>query len=118
MASSRAPHAAPRLSAQLSPVAHRRLQRFKAFAVSHPLLQHADTALMRARCEPAGFTHVLVYGPSGVGKSTMIRQMVTRLHTAGRGTPQGGKPALPLLLLEARPPDTHRLIGRTIIARP
>jgi ABC-type phosphate/phosphonate transport system ATPase subunit len=87
-------------------VAHRRLQRFKAFAVSHPLLQHADTALMHALCEPAGFSHVLVYGPSGVGKSTMIRQMVTRLHTAGRGTPQGGKPSIPLLLLEARPPDT------------
>jgi AAA domain len=106
MASSRVPHAVHRLSAQLSPIAHRQLQRFKAFAVSHPLLQHADTALMRALCEPAGFSHVLVYGPSGVGKSTMIRQMVTRLNTADQGAPQGGKSPIPLLLLEARPPDT------------
>src|SRR3989442_923172 len=106
MASSRVPHAVHRLSAQLSPVAHRQLQRFKAFAVSHPLLQHADTALMRALCEPAGFSHVLVYGPSGVGKSTMLRQIVTRLNAADRGAPQAGKAPIPLLLLEARPPDT------------
>ena len=106
MASPRAPHATRRLSAPLSPVAHRRLQRFKAFAVSHPLLQHADTALMRALHEPAGFTHVLVYGPSGVGKSTMLRQIVTRLNAADRGAPQAGKAPIPLLLLEARPPDT------------
>jgi AAA domain len=106
MAPPRAPHDPPRRSATLSPVAQRRLQRFKAFAVAHPILQHADTALMRALHEPAGFTHVLVYGPSGVGKSTMIRQIVTRLNAADRGTPPGGKAPMPLLLLEARPPDT------------
>jgi hypothetical protein len=106
MAPPRAPHDPPRRSAPLSPVAQRRLQRFKAFAVAHPLLQQADTALMRALHEPAGFTHILVYGPSGVGKSTMIRQIVTRLNAADRSTPPGGKGPMPLLLLEARPPDT------------
>jgi hypothetical protein len=35
--------------------------------------------------EPAGFSHVLVYGPSGVGKSTMMRQIAQRLNTAARG---------------------------------
>jgi hypothetical protein len=106
MASPRASHTPPRRSALLAPVAQRRLQHFKAFAVAHPLLQQADTALMRALHEPAGFSHVLVYGPSGVGKSTMIRQIVTRLNAADRSAPQGGKAPIPLLLLEARPPDT------------
>lgn len=105
MAIPRAPRDASPLAVHLTPVARRRLQRFKAFAVSHPLLQHADTLLLRALREPAGFTHVLVYGPSGVGKSTMIRQIVQRLAVSARGAPQGGLSAVPLLLLEVRPPD-------------
>jgi hypothetical protein len=46
------------LSASLPPAARRRLTHFKAFAVSHPLLQRVDTALMQAIREPAGFSHV------------------------------------------------------------
>ena len=66
---------------------------------------------MRAISEPAGFAHVLVYGPSGVGKTTMIRQIAKRLNgmshnpspsdTIGRN--KGQLPPLPLLLLETRP---------------
>jgi len=42
----------------------------------------------------------LVYGPSGVGKSTMLHHIVRRLNT-----PEGGMSHCPLLLLEVRPPD-------------
>jgi replication-associated recombination protein RarA len=47
---------------------------FKEYAVSHPQLVQVDRVLRRAIQEPAGFAHVLVYGPSGVGKTTMIQQ--------------------------------------------
>lgn len=55
-----------------------RLKRFKEYSVSHPLLQQVDRQLTRAIEEPAGFAYVLVPGPSGVGKTTIIRQIEQR----------------------------------------
>ena len=105
MEAPRARQKALTLSVPLSPAAQRRLTHFKAFAISHPLLQRVDTTLMRAIREPAGFSHVLVYGPSGVGKSTMMRQIAQRLNSAERGASPGGPSSVPVLLLETRPPD-------------
>jgi hypothetical protein len=85
---------------------------FKEYAVSHPQLVQVDRALRRAIQEPAGFAHVLVYGPSGVGKTTMIRQ-ITRYFREISAPSSSGQSAylppssgsVPLLLLETRPPD-------------
>jgi flagellar biosynthesis GTPase FlhF len=90
------------------------LTQFKEYAVLHPQLARVDMLLMRAIREPAGFAHVLVYGPSGVGKTTMIRQIAQRLN-ASHGEDSvsndssyrnGYVPQLPLLLIETRPPDS------------
>lgn len=98
----------------LSPEAAAALQRFKTFATAHTLLISVDTHLSRAIEEPAGFAYVLLYGPSGVGKTTLIRQLERRnktVHTLSQGgySPETGllsqPPPVPLLLLEARPPD-------------
>jgi DNA polymerase III delta prime subunit len=92
-----------------------KLAQFKDYAVLHPQLARVDTLLMRAIREPAGFAHVLVYGPSGVGKTTMIRQIARRLNdnlaeskTNAVDTSsyhRGSLSPMPLLLLETRPPD-------------
>lgn len=89
-----------------------KLSQFKDYAVSHPQLLQVDEVLRRAIREPAGFAHVLVYGPSGVGKTTMIRQIARRFQEAALDSPTAqpnygnGSPApVPLLLLETRPPD-------------
>src|SRR6266576_5937876 len=103
----------------LSPEDQARLATFKAYAVNHVLLEDIDTRLTHAILEPAGFAHMLVYGPSGVGKTTMLRRTERRVQelyahmatpseaTAQWRCPQGSPalPAQPLLVLEARPPD-------------
>ncbi|WP_413176394.1 AAA family ATPase [Anabaena azotica] len=96
--------------------AQSQLKQFKEYAISHPQLAQVDMLLMGAIREPAGFAHVLVYGPSGVGKTTMIRQITRRLN--GTTVEQNGSHGvlsssyrngnvspMPLLLVETRPPD-------------
>ncbi len=89
-----------------------KLTHFKEYAVSHPQLTQVDRVLMRAIREPAGFAHVLVYGPSGVGKTTMIGQIARRFQEMALASPgyptsygNGHSAPVPLLLLETRPPD-------------
>ena len=103
----------------LAPEDQARLAAFKAYAVNHALLEDIDTRLTQAILEPAGFAHMLVYGPSGVGKTTMLRrterwvqELSARMATPSVAAaqwrhPQGSPvlPAQPLLVLEARPPD-------------
>lgn len=86
--------------------AHQRLQRFKNYAISHTMLADVVTDLKRAIVEPAGFSHVLLFGPSGVGKTTVIGQMERTYNTAPRiSDPRSPYLPVPLLLLEARPSD-------------
>jgi hypothetical protein len=96
-----------------------KLAAFKAYAVNHALLQDVDSRLMHAIAEPAGFSHVLVYGPSGVGKSTMLQQLHRRTAALLSSPAESRAPAArwratsstissaphPLLMLEAVPPD-------------
>lgn len=83
----------------------KKLTQFKEYAVSHPQLALVDKLLMRAIQEPTGFAHVLIYGPSGVGKTTMIHQITKRLNGTAAARSNGSLATVPLLLLETRPPD-------------
>src|SRR5713226_2778842 len=103
----------------LEPEDQIRLDAFKAYAVNHPLLDDVDRQLTQAILEPAGFTHVLVYGPSGVGKTKMLERVSSRLKTfyaqqetqespssrwrTGRNTTLAS--AHPLLVLQPDPPN-------------
>lgn len=83
-----------------------RLQRFKDYAISHTMLADIIKELKRAIVEPAGFSHVLLFGPSGVGKTTVISQMEHTYNTAPPiFDPRSPYLPVPFLLLEARPPD-------------
>ena len=99
---------------ELSASAEARLTRFKDYAVSHQLLSQVDLALTRAIREHAGFAHVLLYGPTGVGKTTMLRRIAKRVNgqiapsflpTRPPTHPHGSPARVPVLVVETRPPD-------------
>jgi hypothetical protein len=115
-------HQIPSAAHVLSPETQAKLTAFKAYTVTHPLLEQTGTALIQALREPAGFAHVLLYGPTGVGKTTVLTHVTTHLSpfflsqsTLAQGVaPSLGARALyplearvpsPLLLVEARIPD-------------
>ena len=81
-----------------------RLRYFKDYTVSHPRLEQADAALWRAIQEPAGSSLVFVYGPTGVGKTTLRQHIEERLS---RGREQAS-PRLPVVGLEAVAPEAGR----------
>ena len=106
----------------LSSEAQAKLSAFKAYAVTHPLLEDTGTALTNAIREPAGFAHVFLFGPTGVGKTTVLthvtKGLIPLLLSQRSSTPASalvgieragyqyqGLPTHPLLLLEARIPD-------------
>jgi hypothetical protein len=85
--------------------------RFRQVTVTHRLLEQTHRKIVRAVREPAGFTFVLVYGPTGVGKSKMIETVVRQLgeelrvpSTTAFLRPRPPAPT-PILVIEADQPD-------------
>ena len=87
--------------ARIPPEARAHLDAFKAVKVRHPRLDEADHLLSQAIDEHAGYTHVLLYGPSGVGKSTLTRRIAERFVAE-----ETNRAVVPVVWVEARPADT------------
>ena len=81
-----------------------RLDYFKAYTVAHPALKQADQAVWDALREPAGATLVFVFGPTGVGKTTLLAQIEKRLIDLSFCDERQGKKDLPALRLDAVSP--------------
>ena len=52
-----------------------RIQYFKDFAIAHPLLVEAKDRLLEAIMESAPNSLVIVLGPTGVGKTTLLAKI-------------------------------------------
>src|SRR5215470_13836835 len=87
--------------AGMTPEARGRLDAFKAVRVKHPRLEDVDRVVTQTIEEPAGATHLLLYGPSGVGKSTVAKRLTERFVAAERD-----QALIPVVWVEARPSDT------------
>ncbi len=90
-----------------------RLQYFKDYTVSHPQLRQADTTLWRAIQEPAGSSLVFVYGPTGVGKTTLRQHIEARLLKEC----DPATPCLPVVGLEATAPEAGKFSWKDFYKR-
>ncbi|HEU5097938.1 MAG TPA: ATP-binding protein [Roseiflexaceae bacterium] len=87
--------------ARIAPEARIQLETFKGVKVKHPRLEEVDVAVSQAIDEHAGYTHVLLYGPTGVGKSTVTRRITERFLAE-----ETNRAVVPVVWVEARPADT------------
>lgn len=81
-----------------------RLGYFKAYTVAHPLLDQADKAVWNALREPAGALLVFVFGPTGIGKTTLLAHIEKRLVEAALLRMQEDQNHVPVLRLDAVAP--------------
>ena len=85
-----------------------RLGYFRSFTIAHPLLREADAALKQAIQEPTGWSLIFVYGPTGVGKTTLRRRVEKHLKEAMMEALRQDPGMLPVVSLEAPAPDSHQ----------
>ena len=76
------------------------LTAFKAVKVKHPRLEEVDQAVTRAISEHASYAHLMLYGPSGVGKSTVTKRITERFLEE-----EPNRAFVPVVLVEARSSD-------------
>jgi AAA domain len=80
-----------------------RLAYFKRYTVAHPLLIAADAALRRAIGEPADAALIFVFGPAGVGKTTLRHRLAATVPVAAEMHDPGH---IPIVAVEAVAPDS------------
>jgi len=89
---------------------------FMNVTITHPQLKAVHDKIRRAIRQPAGFSFVLVHGPTGAGKTTMMESLIEEakawfLSTQGQAalppfSPYGMAPTtISVLKIEADPPD-------------
>ncbi len=86
--------------------ASERLAEFKQYSIAHRILKEADSNLWQRIQEPGGASLIFVYGPTGVGKTTLRQHITSRLIEGAEGAPESEAHQLPVLALEAAAPES------------
>ena len=81
-----------------------RLDYFKGYTIAHPALSGAFNAVWNALREPAGTLLIFVFGPTGVGKTTLLAHIEKRLIEQALPTLEQDRSHLPVVKLEAVAP--------------
>ena len=84
----------------ITPEMKARLEAFKAVKVKHPRLEEVDRAVMRAIDEHASYSQLMLYGPTGAGKSTVAKRITERRLEA-----EPNRAIVPVVLVEAHSSD-------------
>ncbi len=84
-----------------------RLQYFKDFTVGHPRLVQAKDRLMAAIRNSSLNSLVVVAGPTGVGKTTLLTKIQQLLTTEALEELEADRGRLPFVTIEAMSPDSR-----------
>lgn len=84
-----------------------RLTYFEAFTVAHPRLKEVYDTLMRTINEPAGASFIFVYGPSGVGKTTLKQRVEQKIMEAYLPELIHDRGRVPVVGIEAVAPESR-----------
>ena len=79
---------------------------FQSYTIAHPRLKELDEALMRAINEPAGASLLFVYGPTGVGKTTLRLRAQKQLMQEVLPTLCTDRGRIPVVGIEAVAPES------------
>lgn len=94
-----------------------RLAYFKAYTLAHPHLSQADTAVWDAIREPAGKLLIFVFGPTGVGKTTLLEHIEKRLMEQALSRMREDHGHLPVVRLNAMAPSARQFKWPDFYAR-
>jgi len=83
-----------------------RLAYFTTKMVAHPRLKEVHQAVMQALRQPAGAALVFVFGPTGVGKTTLRRRIEQQLWDEFAPTQADHPGQLPIVGVEAQAPES------------
>lgn len=93
------------------------LQYFKDFAVAHTLLVEAKDRLLDAITESAPNSLVIVSGPTGVGKTTLLTKIRQLLNAKALQDAEQEPGHLPVVTIEATPPESRTFSWRSHFKR-
>ena len=85
----------------LSQPTQTRLAYFQNKVVAHPRLKDTHRALLNAIQQPAGASLILVFGPTGVGKTTLRLRLEQQLREAACSAPEHLSGQIPVIGVEA-----------------
>ena len=94
-----------------------RIQYFKDFAIAHPLLVEAKDRLLEAIMESAPNSIVIVLGPTGVGKTTLLAKIRQLLGATAAAEAPAESPRLAVVAMEATPPESRTFSWRSHFKR-
>jgi len=93
------------------------MESFKNFAAAHPLLVEAKDRLWEAIMESAPNSLIIVSGPTGVGKTTLLAKVGHLLATEMQNELNADPGRLPVVTLEATPPESRSFSWRSYFKR-